>query len=169
MNQSPTVGSPRPSVAALQLRFASELSTRVRVIYTLLLLLDLVMGAVVVSLWATEPSLPRRTHVAFGLLVTLAVTWAVVLIWTLLRRRVLMARHRVLMTRLAVFFTGLFTTGALVLAATTPHLRDLGGVAAACGGAMVLVAWMLNRRARLRCASLVARADALAIELGVET
>lgn len=168
MSQVSAIEPPRPTVASLQQRFATELSTRVRVIYTLILLFDLTMGSVVVSLLLTEPDLPLRTQVAFGLLLAIALTWAVVLVRTLLRRRVLMARHRVLMTRLAVLFSGAFTTGALVLAATTPSLGRLGVVAATCGGAMVLIAWTLNRGARRRYRSLVERADALAVELGVE-
>lgn len=129
--------SPQPSVRAMQERLATELSLRSRVLYTLLLLVDLAIGAVVASLWLTEPDLPTRTHIAFGVLLLIAIVWAVVFGWTLARRKVLLAKHRVVTSRIAVFFCAVFTAGALAVAFTDPDLRQTGLFAAGFGLSLI--------------------------------
>ncbi|MFP5285478.1 MAG: hypothetical protein ACLGI9_07055, partial [Thermoanaerobaculia bacterium] len=63
---------PRPSLEEVRKSLAGELSTRSRLAYTVLLLVDLGLAAAVGSLWLTEPGLPARTQIAFGLLVAFA-------------------------------------------------------------------------------------------------
>lgn len=157
---------PRPSVAEMQQRLAVELSTRARVVLTLLLLVDLAVGIVVLSLWLTEPSLPLRTQVAFGLLLAGAAAWAIYFGWTLSRRKVLLARQRVITGWIAFSFTGLLTLGCVVLAITQPSARNLAFTAAAMGATFCVGAGLLLQRAHAGYQELVDRREALARELG---
>ncbi len=156
---------PRPAAQEVRESLAGELSTRSRLLYTLLLLVDLAMAAAVGSLWLTEPSLPARTHIAFGLLLVFALTWCGFLLWTLTRRKVLLARHRVLAGRLAVLFCALFTFGALALGLTQPDRRATGLSAAGMGGFLLLVAVVLLIAAQRRYRELTARRRHLEREL----
>ena len=131
----------------------------------MLLLIDLVLACVVGSLWVTEPDLPMRTSIAFAGIVLVACAWAVVLGWTLFRRKVLLARHRVVMGRLAVFVTALFMVGALALAVSTPSLSAVGLAAGASGAALLVPALFLWRRAVRRFEQLVDRVRRLEREL----
>lgn len=101
--------SPDEVLAALE----TELSRRARVRYVLVLLASLTVTSLVGTLWATEPGLPLRTHLAFGGLVTLGVGWMAVTGYVLSRRRPLYAADRVLATGMAV------TATVLVGAAST--------------------------------------------------
>jgi hypothetical protein len=67
--------------------------------HALLLVMSLMMAAAIGSLWATEPSLPPRTHVAFGFIVRAALAWGIFSAWVLTRRRVLFGADRVLAAR----------------------------------------------------------------------
>lgn len=157
--------TPRPAAEEVRKRLAGELSTRSRLLYTLLLLVDLTLAAAVGSLWLTEPSLPARTHIAFGLLLAFALTWSGFLLWTLTRRKVLLAWHRVLAGRLAVVFCSIFTLGALGLGLAQPERRGVGFSMAAMGGFLLLVAIAILLAARRRYRELTARRRHLEREL----
>lgn len=160
-----TPESPRPSVRDMQRRLATELSVRTRVLYTLLLLFDLAVAGVVGSLWITEPTLPTRTSVAFAGIVLAALVWAVLLAWTLSRRKVLLTKHRVITSRVAVFFSTVFTAGALALAASTPDLRQVGLAAGGLGAVLLALALFLWRRAVRRYEQLIDRTRELERDL----
>lgn len=157
--------APRPSLREMQERLATELSLSSRVSYTLLLLFDLAVAIAVGSLWLTEPGLPARTHIAFGAIVAIASVWAVVFLRTLVRRKVLLARHRIVTTRIAVLFSTIYTGAAFLLAATRPELRSGGLAAGALGVVMLAVAVLLWRRAAARYRELVERTRRLRREL----
>lgn len=161
-----TPATARPSVAEIQQQLGRELSLRDRVIYLLLLLFDLAVGTVVASLWLTEPSLPPRTHVAFGLIVLGSLVWAGFFTWTLARRKVLLARHRLIAGRIAMTFTALFTLGCLVIATRDPELRAPGLAAAGFGAVLCAVAALVLTRARRRYRELLTRRDQLERQLG---
>jgi hypothetical protein len=165
MNDPRPLETPRPAAEELRKSLASELSPRSRLLYTLLLLVDLAMAVVVGSLWLTEPSLPPRTQIAFGLLLVIALAWSAFFFWTLTRRKVLLAWHRVLAGRLAVLFCSLFTLGALALALTQPDRRAVGFSMAGMGGFSLLAAIVLLTAARRRYSELTARRSRLEREL----
>jgi len=143
-----------------------ELSTRSRVLYTLVLLFDLAAAVVVGALWLTEPILPQRTQIAFGLMLTAALTWSGFLFWTLTRRKVLLAWHRVIASRLAVLFCSIFTLGFLVLGLTQPDVRAMGFTAASMGGVFLLVTGALLITAQRRYRELTVRRHHLEQQLG---
>lgn len=159
------MNDPRPSLEEIRKSLAGELSTRSRLAYTVLLLVDLGLAVAVASLWLTEPGLPARTHIAFGLLVAFALVWSGFLLWTLTRRKVMLARHRVLAGRLAVTFCSLFTLGALALGLFQPERRATGLSAAGMGGFLLLVAVALLVPAQRRYRELMARRLELEREL----
>jgi hypothetical protein len=155
-------GSEKSLAAARQLADA-ELSVPSRLRHVALLLAALGMTVVVVSLWATEPALPLRTHVALGVMTVVGLSWSALAIWVLASRRVLFARHRIVAGRLAVTFTAVFTVGASAMAATTGEAAACA--AAATGTVMVTVAVIFLRRAHRMSARLMARRDVLEREL----
>jgi hypothetical protein len=157
--------SPRPTVEEVRKSLAGELSTGSRLLYILLLLVDLTLAASVASLWLTEPYLPARTQIAFGLLLGFALSWSGFILWTLTRRKVLLARHRVLAGRIAVLFCSLFTLGALALGLTQVGQRATGFSAAVMGGLLLSVAVVLLLSAQRRYRELIARRRLLEQEL----
>lgn len=165
MNDPRPHDTPRPAAEEIRKSLAGELSTRSRLLYTLLLLVDLTLASAVGSLWLTEPSLPVRTHIAFGLLLGFALTWSGFLVWTLTRRKVLLVWHRVLAGRLAVLICSLFTLAALTLGWTQPELRAPSFSAAGMGGFLLLVATLLLVTAQRRYRELTARRRHLEREL----
>lgn len=146
--------SPVTAEALLGLADA-ELSTRARMAHVALLVGSILMTIGIVSLWITEPSLPLRTHLAFGALAAIGVSWTVFAARVLTRRRVLYARHRVVAARMALTFTAVFTLGALAIGWTNG--TPAGYVAAAMGGVLLAVAAALLVRARRKLASLMDR------------
>jgi hypothetical protein len=111
---------PEPAlVAGLERLARTELSLGARLVHVALALVASAMTIVVVSLLLTEPALPLRTIVAFGLLGLIGVGWVAYSAWVLTARRVMLARQRVVAGRLAVVFCGTFTGGCVVLAFTT--------------------------------------------------
>jgi hypothetical protein len=151
------------STAAVRQLADAELSVPSRLGHVALLLAALGMTAVVVSLWLTEPALPLRTHVAFGVMTAIGVSWSAFAIWVLTSRRVLFARQRIVAGRMAVTFAAVFTIGALAIAAATGAAAALA--AAGTGVMMVAVAVVILRRAHRASARLIARRDALEREL----
>jgi hypothetical protein len=122
------------------------------------------LSVVIFSLWLTEPALPARTQLAFGLMSIIGVSWVVLASWALTARRPLFARDRVIAGRMAVAFTSLFVVGTGIAVA-------MGGGAAALGalgvGILMLgfAGWTLSS-ARHRFAVLAARRAELERTLG---
>lgn len=115
----------------------ARLSLGGRVRYAAVGLAGLTVALLVGALWATEPSLPLRTHVAFGGIVLAGLGWAWFAGWVLTRRAPLFARDRVVAGVLALTFSGATAVGLVLVAATR------GGTAAvltASGTGLVLVA-----------------------------
>jgi hypothetical protein len=164
-SESRPVESPRLSVADVQQLAAAQLSVGSRVGYTVLLVVSITMAAGVGSLWATEPSLPTRTHVAFACIVGMALTWSVFATWVLARRRVLLGTDRVLAAKIGLAFSAMATTGIV-------SVGYWGGVGrpAYVGGlvnsALCVVAAVLFVRARRRLETLSRRRRELERHLG---
>jgi hypothetical protein len=121
------------------------LSNGARVAHVALLLAALGMGVVIAALLATEPALPRRTVVAFTVMLLIAASWIAYAIWVLRHRHTLMAQHRVVAARMAVVFCSVFTAAALVAGVVAQSAA--GWLAAATGFAMLIAALLLLRRA----------------------
>ncbi len=132
--------------------------------YVLLLVVSVAGAGALGSLWATEPALPVRTHVAFAGLLGILLAWASLAAWVLGTRRVLLGRDRVIAGRLAVTFAALYTAG--MAAAGTMSGRPGAWLAASLGLAMIAAAAWLLRRAIRQAVALTARRDALARQLG---
>lgn len=159
-----TIQSPDPSVVAGLGQLArTELSLRARLGHVLLALVASAMTILVVSLWLTEPVLPRRTIAAFAILTIIGLSWVAYSIWVLSARRVMLARQRVVAGRLAVTFTGVFAAGCIILNFTTK--TNAGWPAAAMSLTLLAVAVGLWRRAEAAHARLLARRDKLEREL----
>lgn len=152
------------SAASAHALLSAELSTVARVGHVALLLVGAAMAVAVGSLWATEPSLPLRTHVAFGAMTLIGLAWAAYATWVLTTRRVLLGRHRVVAGWMAVTFTSVFAVSALFVAAATGHTAGYG--AAGLGGMMLGAAAWLLLRARRQVARLTARRAELERALG---
>jgi hypothetical protein len=132
--------------------------------HVLLLVMSLMVAAAIGSLWATEPSLPPRTHAAFALIVTAAMAWAIFSAWVLARRRVLLGTDRVLAARMGLTFSALGAVGMGALgywgeAGRGAYFAALMQVAL-CGLAGVLLL-----RARRRAEALVRRRRQIEQEL----
>lgn len=161
---APRSAIPAASAASLHRLVDAELSMPSRLGYVALLLAALTMTAVVGTLWATEPSLPPRAHVGFGLMVAIGSSWIVFAIWVLTHRRILFARHQIVAGRMAVTFTAVFLAGTLVMGYTTG--RSEAYKAAAVGVLMLGMAVVVLVRAHRSFARLASRRDALERELG---
>jgi hypothetical protein len=135
---------PRPSIADMQRVVAAELSQPSRLGHVLLLVVSLIVATAIGSLWATEPSLPRRTQVAFALIVIIAVAWAVFSGWVLARRRVLFGADRVLAAKMGLAFSMLGTVGMGALGywgglGRGAYLGALGQALLCCLAAVLLI------------------------------
>jgi len=145
----------------------AELSVPARLAHVALLLVSSAFTVALGSLWATEPSLPTRTHAAFGVLLVIGVSWSIYAIWVLTQRRVLLARQRVIAGRMAVTFSATFTLGAALVGVSTG--RSAGFAAAVLGVVMFIVVFALLARARRRFDALAARRAMLERELGARS
>ncbi len=145
--------------SSLRALTARVLSARARVAHVALLVASACMSALLAALLLTEPSLPSRTAIAFGVLLAIGMGWIAYATWVLRARRPLMARDRVVATGLALAATALFTTGmfswSLATGARMAHAATLLGVA------LVLVAAVLLVQARRTRSRLLAQAHAL--------
>jgi hypothetical protein len=83
------------------------------------MLVAITMTVVVGSLWATEPDLPSRTALAFGVMVVMGLLWTLYAGWVLSNRRILLARQRVVASWMAVTFATVFLLGSVSLGVTT--------------------------------------------------
>ncbi|MEO8482763.1 MAG: hypothetical protein ABI634_11170 [Acidobacteriota bacterium] len=145
-NPSPIV----PSVADIQRMAADELATP-RLRYVVLLVVSATMSVLLGSLWLTEPGLPLRTRIAFGVMVAIALSWTGFAVWVLKARRVLFGLDRVIAARMALVFslTGAVGTWAVASAIGAGRPGLLAGLAqlslSAVAGIMLLRA---HRHAR---------------------
>lgn len=128
-------------------RLSGPLSLRRRIGHVVALLGGLGGALFTGLLWATEPALPGRTHLAFGALVALGLGWAGYGAWALTRRTPLFALDRVIAAWLAVAATGLLTAGTAAVAATRGTWAGTAGVAVAATLAVLAVAVLLRARA----------------------
>jgi len=103
------------SLEDMQKQMAREQSLPARLGHTALLVVSASVSALTASLWLTEPSLPLRTHIAFGAIVAIGLAWSGFAWWVLANRRVMLANQRVIATRMALGFTALFLIGAVIL------------------------------------------------------
>jgi hypothetical protein len=148
------------SIEDMQKLVARELSLGARLGHTALLVVGASVAALTAVLWLTEPSLPLRTHIAFGAIVIVGGSWTAYAWWVLTNRRVLLANQRVIASWLAAAFSGLFLVGAVIL-------RDRVGT----GGAVVSttlfgIACVNLVAARRRFKRLAAHRDSLMKEMG---
>jgi hypothetical protein len=114
---------------------------------------------VIVSLWLTEPALPARTHLAFGLMAIIGMSWMALASWALGARRPLFARDRVIAGRMAVAFTATFVVGAAIAAGMGGGAASFGALGA--GILMLVIAGSALRSASRRCTALAARREEL--------
>ena len=152
------------SMMAVRELAQGELSVKARFGYVALLLAAAGMTAVIVSLWLTEPALVARTHVAFGAMSVIGISWMALALWALMTRRVLFARDRVIAGRMAVTFTSVFAVGALAAVIATGSGAAIGALAT--GVVMLAAAVGVLRGAQRRFAVLNARRAELERSLG---
>lgn len=150
--------SPLPTDALRQL-VETELSTRARAGHVVLLLVSLLMTIGIVSLWGTEPSLPARTQLAFGVMTAIGLSWSAFAIGVLTRRRTLFVRHRIMAGRLAVTFSSVFVVAAVAAGFVTGVRAALP--AAVMGAVMLAAAVFVLLRARRAVARLERRREVL--------
>ena len=127
----------------------AELSFKTRAAYLVGLLLTATFAIGLVSLWLTEPHLPARTHVAFGLLVIINAGWSAFCAWALAQRKVLYARQGVIAGRMAVLWSAVFVVGALA-AGYASGRAGAGFLAALLGIVLLGGALVMLRRATAR-------------------
>ncbi|MFF5248054.1 hypothetical protein ACFY3V_27525 [Streptosporangium sp. NPDC000095] len=128
-------------------RLSGPLSLRRRIANVVALLGGLGGALFVGLLWATEPALPGRTHLAFGALVALGLAWAGYGAWALSRRTPLFALDRMIAAWLAVAATGLLTAGTAAVAVAKGTWTGMAGVAVAATLTVLAVAVLLRARA----------------------
>jgi hypothetical protein len=138
---------------------ATELSLAARLGYVALLMVSVGMTVVIVALWLTETGLPLRTQIAFGALCLIGSSWVALSIWALTTRRPLFARDRLIAGRMAVAFTAVFVSGAIVSVVLASSLAAYAVLAT--GVAMFSLAVRLLTGARARHEELLARRQAL--------
>jgi hypothetical protein len=156
---NPSVHESKPviSVADMQRRLATELSTSARLGYVVLLISSVAMVVVLTTLWISEPVLPARTQWAFGLMMLIATSWIVFAIWTLARRRVLLVRHRLIAARMGVGFSAAFVAFFLLLVAVGAIESATGRVALSMAVPLLLAALMRLRVVRRQYNHLTSR------------
>jgi len=155
---------PTLSVQQVQLYVQEEASMKRRMIYTLLLLFDAGVVVMLVALWSTEPSLPFRTHLAFGAMLAVGLAWLGFFGWVLSRRRPLFALDKVIAGRLALTFTTLFLLGGIAVAVQRAHWLGLLTVVLVAGMFVAVAATTFVRAIRIR-QSLLRRREELVAHL----
>jgi hypothetical protein len=104
-------------VANAEKSLAHEPSLGFRLGHTALLVAAGSVAALTAPLWLTEPSLPLRTHSAFGAIVIVGASWAAYAGWALTNGRGRPANHRGLALWLAAASSALLLLGAQILKA----------------------------------------------------
>jgi hypothetical protein len=159
MSETPIV-----SATDIQRMLRAELSFKTRAMYLVGLLATASFAAALLSLWLTEPHLPLRTQIAFGLLVVINLVWTFFCGWALTRKKVLYARQGVIAGRLAALWSAVFVGGALIVGYTSGHAR--GGMMAAMTGLVFLAfALVVLRRALARHQKLLRLRRSLDLDL----
>src|SRR5690606_18062315 len=103
MKQSTAFAETSPLDPDTLLRSAqTELSMKARLGYVALLLASLLGCAGITSLWWTEPTLPLRTDLAFGVMTLIGLAWTVFALRVLTGPRVMFVHHRIVAGRMAV-------------------------------------------------------------------
>ncbi len=115
MSDRTPASTPAPSIAALQVTLANEVTLPSRVAHVALLLVSVCMATVMGALLVTEVGLPARTQIALVVMFFIACCWTGYAWWVLARRRVLYARHRVVAGGMALAFSLVFTGGCALL------------------------------------------------------
>lgn len=133
----------------------SHLSFRSRAGHLALLLASAGMGTVIAALLATEPALPPRTLIAFGVLLAISLAWIAYAVWVLTARRTLLANHRVVAGGIATVAAAIFTGGAALLGLVLQ--MPAAWAAAGLGLVLLAVAGALLVRARRQYHTLLAR------------
>lgn len=139
-----------------------ELSRSARVRYLAVGLASMVVTGATGSLWATEASLPLRTHLAFGGIVALGIAWMAVAVFVLTRRRPLYATDRVLATGTALIATSVVGIATTVLAAARGGVVP-GLTAGTVGTVFVAGSVVLHLAARRWRSALLARLRATGV------
>ena len=139
-------------------RLDASLSLRRRIGYLALAFTGLTGSALILVLSVTEPGLPPRTKVAFGVLMAIGLCWAAFGAWAVTRRAPLFARDRVVAGWIGVAAWLAFTIGALAVTVARDRVEPtLFGVVVPLGVLAVVNLWtarraraaLLRRRAEL--------------------
>lgn len=157
-----------PTIADIQHLAASELSLRHRLRYVVLLVASAVMLALLGSLWLTEPALPLRTHLAFGLMAGILLSWIAFTLWVLTTRRVLFGMDRLVASRMALAFSAVSVAFTLAAAHWSGFGRP-GYIGALAQLPLCAIAAALLVRARRRVQVLSRRRQELETQLAPES
>jgi hypothetical protein len=143
----------------IQTLVRGQLSGRSKILHATVLVAAAAMAIVVTSIWITEPVLPLRTHVAFAVLVAIAVGWITHAVRVLTHTAILLAPHQVQAARLSMAACVLFLGGCLLA------WMFVGGQAsqlASCSAAVMTGVSVVNhQRATRHYRALMRRRDAL--------
>lgn len=158
-DQSNARDEPVPSTEDTPHRLAPRPAQGPRLRYVVLLLGAGTVGALVASLWATEPHpLPGATRVAFAVIIAVAVCCGALAGWVLRHRRPLYAKDRVLTGWLAVTATSVMTAGTVSIGLARGHATATV-VAGVLGTVLIAVASGVLVSARRRRDTLPRRAS----------
>ena len=135
-------------------QLAGRLSLGRRIATVVALVGGLGVSAVVGLLWATEPGLPARTHLAFAGLVLGGLAWVVYAVWVLTRRTPLFARDRVIAAWIGVMACCVV---AVPISVVTVQRAEAAPVAAVTVVAFLALALANLWRARAHRAALLRR------------
>lgn len=134
-------------------KLADQMSPRRRVANLIALLGGLGMAAAVGLLWATEPGLPLRTVLAFGVLMLIGLGWAAYGGWAVTRKSPLFALDRVVAAWLALAAT----SGLALMTFAVAFVRQVEPVLFVAAAVLLTVALVNLGRARARRAALLRR------------
>jgi hypothetical protein len=128
-----------------------ELSSLRRWFYRGVLLMASLMGALILSLWTTEPrELPLRLHVAFGAMTVIAISWVGVMTWILWRHRCPTAIDRIATGWIATGACGLFLCMTVGIAIARERTDVLAWVALVGVFSLTVAVGMLRNAYALR-------------------
>ena len=141
----PTAQPPIQTTERAMALVRGELSSTRRWIYRCLLVAVSLLLALLSTLWATEPDpLPMRTHIAFGVISTIATGWIAVLTTILIARNCPSAIDRLATAWMATVASSAFCVGAVAIAVLRENWSAVGTVL--CTGAAFVVASVLLLR-----------------------
>jgi O-antigen/teichoic acid export membrane protein len=143
----------------IQALVRGEISDRSKVSHAALLVVAIAMAIVVTSVWITEPILPARTHVAFGVLTVIALLWITHAIWVLTHKAILLVPHQVQAARLSMAACVVCLAGCLLAWLLVGGLASI--LATVSAAVMTGVSVYNFRRASERYRALMRRRDEL--------